>query len=99
MYKRVLAEDGFGKRDLVFAQAAFYDVQGRCDDHVQKQAAVRTECCVDYRKLRRRHRASPSAAPGGATMRTCRSISRTPNWPRPQLPAGRWPSTKANVRR
>jgi hypothetical protein len=24
MYKRVLAEDGFGKRDLVFAQAAFY---------------------------------------------------------------------------
>jgi hypothetical protein len=24
IYKRVLAADGFGKRDLVFAQAAFY---------------------------------------------------------------------------
>jgi hypothetical protein len=24
MYKQVLAEDGFGKRDLIFAQAAFY---------------------------------------------------------------------------
>lgn len=24
MYKRVLVEGGFGKRDLVFAQAAFY---------------------------------------------------------------------------